>query len=830
MSAPALRLAAEQHEHLDADAGWLEWLMAHIDQRWRPGEWDQALWLFTGDLDNPRTAAWRCRTPGCPTPTHRHDGRCETCRKERAEGGLSEEAFDLQPRRRRSRPIARGACSVPGCEGELLCRGLCFRHERSWRRAGPLEEFIARARPLARLEPCAVAGCGRESVCPRGLCRFHEGRLRRRHDLRSLSGEELARWVTGERPRLTAHQFSMAALTGLARSELLYALQRRDETPPPLDPVQVGILISRLKGSRSLRRADPEICERGGVQYNSVIRGLFRDLRRHLERAWMAQTGADPYSGDIWEVGLLDLQPNGSRRWPARQGVIDFGDIELSWLREVTKDWARTTRPYLQALREALRACRATSEVLVSAGRTDPACLGAGDFALVVQAISGQRRADGDLYSANHRNLLLYRIHGVIEHGRASGLMAEVPDPFGRGRPQHVVEEPNEEEIGKALPESVIRQLDARLDLLGPDGRAGSVPAADLQAMQQTIYRLLRDTGRRPGEIVSLRVGCIEMIDGQPNLVYDNHKAGRMRRRLPITTETAEAVLAWERHRAELARPPVTRQWLFPSPLLRAQQSLGHVTPSCVSRAFKIWTAKIGVIDSEVIGPGGIPLLFDRRLVMPYALRHSYAQRHADAGVPVDVLRELMDHRSVQTTMGYYRISLRRKQQAIRAVGSLASTPTATPRRSPTRLPGNGRQCRCPSATAPSRPTSKQAVIRVRSGSSALAVASTDPTRHTGPPSRSTSPACAPIARPPGPSVPPTTSSPTSPPRSRPSAKWPGPWPTASPISAPMSGPRWKRRAGCCDAPAPPATYPSCRPASEQADPWRRRRPARRDS
>src|SRR6202011_3647663 len=54
------------------------------------------------------------------------------------------------------------------------------------------------------------------------------------------------------------------------------------------------------------------------------------------------------------------------------------------------------------------------------------------------------------------------------------------------------------------------------------------------------------------------------------------------------------------------------------------------------------------------------------------AYRHSYAQRHADAGVPVDVLRELMDHRSVQTTMGYYHISLHRKREAIRAVGSLA--------------------------------------------------------------------------------------------------------------------------------------------------------------
>ena len=33
---------------------------------------------------------------------------------------------------------------------------------------------------------------------------------------------------------------------------------------------------------------------------------------------------------------------------------------------------------------------------------------------------------------------------------------------------------------------------------------------------------------------------------------------------------------------------------------------------------------------------------------------HSYAQRHADAGIDVDVLKELMDHKSVDTTMGYF--------------------------------------------------------------------------------------------------------------------------------------------------------------------------------
>lgn len=37
-----------------------------------------------------------------------------------------------------------------------------------------------------------------------------------------------------------------------------------------------------------------------------------------------------------------------------------------------------------------------------------------------------------------------------------------------------------------------------------------------------------------------------------------------------------------------------------------------------------------------------------------YSFRHTYAQRHADAGTPPDVLRELMGHEQIETTMGYY--------------------------------------------------------------------------------------------------------------------------------------------------------------------------------
>ena len=664
------------------ELGWQQWLVAHVDPTWRAGEWDQQGWLFTGDLASDRTAAWPCRTPGCPTPTHFHTGRCESCRRARACAGVSEEAFDAAPTRRPTRPLLLGICSVPGCESELLCRGLCFRHERAWRRVKPepLEDFVARADPLLRLADCAVAGCGREHVSRRGLCHFHDNRFRRHHDAATVSAQELAGWVAIQQPRLGVHQFSLAGLPELVRFELLYGLQRRDQAPPPMEPTQVRILISRLTGAGSLRQADPQaVCESGGVQYNDSIRGLFGDLRRHLDRAWGQHSGADPFEGDIWQVGLLDLQSNGSRRWPATQGVIDFTTIEVAWLREVVKEWARATRPYLQRIREALRACRAASATLVAAGRTDPTALGAGDFTAIIDAISGLRRADGALHSAQHRNLLLYVICEVVEHGRAGGLMTQIPDPFRPARRHRVRSEPNEDELGKALPEAVIRQLDAQLHLLGPAGRAGSFPAVDLQLMQQTIYRILRDTGRRPGEVVSLRVGALEVIDGQHNLIYDNHKAARMRRRLPITKETAEVVMAWERHRSQLRTPPALNHWLFPSPQLRAKQARGYVSPACVCRAFKAWVAGIERIDSELLGPDGCPAPFDRSVITPYALRHSYAQRHADAGVAVDVLKELMDHVSVGTTMGYYRISLKRKQQAIRSVGSLATDAGGNP-------------------------------------------------------------------------------------------------------------------------------------------------------
>ncbi|WP_280247996.1 transposase [Nocardia abscessus] len=62
---------------------------------------------------------------------------------------------------------------------------------------------------------------------------------------------------------------------------------------------------------------------------------------------------------------------------------------------------------------------------------------------------------------------------------------------------------------------------------------------------------------------------------------------------------------------------------------------------------------------------------YDKSRIVLYAYRHTYAQRHADAGVPADVLRELMDHRHIVTSQGYYRVGETRRRAAVDRVTTM---------------------------------------------------------------------------------------------------------------------------------------------------------------
>jgi hypothetical protein len=79
----------------------------------------------------------------------------------------------------------------------------------------------------------------------------------------------------------------------------------------------------------------------------------------------------------------------------------------------------------------------------------------------------------------------------------------------------------------------------------------------------------------------------------------------------------------------------------------------------------RVWVRAIPRIDAGTLDDSGEPVPFDRAHIHPHAFRHTYAQTLADQGVPAPVLRDLMDHRSINTTMGYYRVGEAKKRRAM---------------------------------------------------------------------------------------------------------------------------------------------------------------------
>jgi hypothetical protein len=69
---------------------------------------------------------------------------------------------------------------------------------------------------------------------------------------------------------------------------------------------------------------------------------------------------------------------------------------------------------------------------------------------------------------------------------------------------------------------------------------------------------------------------------------------------------------------------------------------------------------------------------FPRSKVYPYALRHTWAQDHADAGTPLEVLQDLLGHAKPVTTQGYYRMTHARRRDAVVRLSRLQLTSTGS--------------------------------------------------------------------------------------------------------------------------------------------------------
>ena len=222
------------------------------------------------------------------------------------------------------------------------------------------------------------------------------------------------------------------------------------------------------------------------------------------------------------------------------------------------------------------------------------------------------------------------------------------------------------DEPGRALPRVVLAQL-LDEELLAP---------LDEQYHEYRVaFELIAHTGRRPAEICHLPADCLrydeEPAPGggkqrRPVLRYRREKPPSKWASLPIQPGHRGA----DRGPAAAAAGAVLRTFRFrscrcsPDGAATPPGRLAMTSPTLSNRVTK-WIKRIPpLLDEDGTEYG-------REHVYLYALRHSYAQRHADAGVPIDTLQKLMDHRTTATTQGYYRVTWERKREAIERVASL---------------------------------------------------------------------------------------------------------------------------------------------------------------
>jgi hypothetical protein len=343
-------------------------------------------------------------------------------------------------------------------------------------------------------------------------------------------------------------------------------------------------------------------------------------------------------------------------------GYLDFADINQLWLRDAAKRFAldflstRSGRNVTGAAKSRVIAVGRLSESLRlqrDDGGVDFTRLGATDITAFCNRMAFLH-GNGEI-TARLRLSTCRMVMAVLDGCRVLGLtragqnLAGLPEDFVLRRGQ-IPDELDDDGVGKDLPAEVMRVICDGLPLLEQQRGKGA----------RTAVELLIDTGRRPGEICQLRLDCLEYdADGQPILVYDNIKSRRLGRRLPIATGTGDVIAGQQaRARARYPRTPAGELWLLPSTKANPNDRKGLSTTTLRDwhRGWLGDPPTVTVATETTVDGRSVAVLLPYVIatVNVYAYRHTYAQRHADASVPVDVLRELMDHRRMDIAQRYY--------------------------------------------------------------------------------------------------------------------------------------------------------------------------------
>jgi len=457
-------------------------------------------------------------------------------------------------------------------------------------------------------------------------------------------------WDERAEPVPVTGQVNLRGLAPLAVAEMLYGLQQRVRAGCTSYCRTLRVLARELRRSQAPSLRDLPAQEEKGRQ------ALLNSLTMHAGRAF-----ANPRSEiakDRWDLTVL-----------GHHGWLSFTGISQEWLRESVKAWAAHDLPRRRGKQAGARLHEITGAMIrlsatLRAGREDrgedPAALGRADVEaflhrLAFLAAGGQLSAYCRVKTCQDAGRVLKGIRSLgltRPGGPAAGLAddftliaGDVPAKADPGEP------------GRDVPGEIMEQLCGRLHELEEIISCREIRVA---------VELMIDTGRRPAEVCTLDWDCLARdADGTPVLVYDNSKAHRQRRRLPVSEHTAGLITGQKTAvRERFPDTPPARLKLLPSRRLNPDGTR-PVTEDNLTGRHRIWVNSMGSLRRA----DGTE--YDKSLISPYSYRHSYAQRHADAGTGIDVLRELMDHESMDTTKRYYRVGETRRREAVDKVTAM---------------------------------------------------------------------------------------------------------------------------------------------------------------
>lgn len=592
-----------------------------------------------------------CRVDGCQTTVESGLTVCHRCFTRLTRLGMSK-AEIAAAASLPAKAVSATRCAVPRCRCVPTVRHavLCQPHAKKFRLRRPpmsMEQFLAdpRVRPVPPMPTCQVAACIRPADSAGGYCNTHYQRWRAA--LAADSQVDPHRWRARESGVAQPGQVNLRALPVLVVVEVLFGVQQRIRGGAKITDGQLRVLCDGLRW----RQAVSITTDRAEITSNKAVRSLRSALAQHVRRA-LADPGSEQ-AKDTWDLAVF-----------GHRGNLSFAGISQPWLAQSVKRWAAQQLPRHRGrgaarVRGKINGMRLLSQFLGRRpdGGLVASTLGRSDIEAFLNRLA-YLESVGEI-SRYRRNCICRDVREVLAGIRALGLTrpghtaAGLAGDFAVER-RDIPAEPERGEPGRDLPPEVLAVLCANLESLEP-------------VEVRVAIQISIDTGRRPEEILALPLNCVNRDkDGAPVLVYDNAKAHRLGRRLPIGEATAKVIAAQQvRVRALFPHTPPAELTLLPTPR-RNPHGRTPISIYMLDARHREWISALPVLRTR----DGIEV--DKAKITPYTYRHCYAQRHADAGVPIDVLAELLDHRSYSMTRRYYRIGEDRRRAAVDAVTALS--------------------------------------------------------------------------------------------------------------------------------------------------------------